>query len=124
MGAYAAGQVWRYHTRRGEESSQLYISRVDQLPEGAAFHIHLDGLHLKNRQGEQSSLPHAPVSEETLRASVTSLVAERAQVPDVSEGYNIWREAYDRGEAGVFNIPVARVIQFIEDIANGNARDA
>ena len=124
MSAYAAGQVWKYRTRPGEESSQLYISRVDHLPEGLAFHIYLDGLHLKNPAGEQSSLPHAPVNEETLKASVTALVTERAQVPDVSKGYNIWREAYDRGEAGVFDIPVAEVVQFIEEVANGAVRDA
>lgn len=121
LSVFEAGQIWEYRTRPGEESSRLYIARVDQLRGGAAFHIFLDGLHLKNPGGEQSSLGHAPVNEETLKASVTSLVAERANVPDVSEGYNLWRAAYDRGEAGVFDIPVANLIQFIEEIANGPA---
>jgi hypothetical protein len=125
MNTYAAGQIWKYRTRPGEESSQLYIAKVDRLPQELAFHIYLDALHLKNpRGGEQSSLTHAPVSERTLKASVTSLVAEHAQVPYVSEGYNIWREAYDRGEAGIFDISVAEVVQFIEEIANGTGRDA
>ena len=124
MSAYAAGQVWKYRTRQGENSSQLYIAKVEPLPQGLAFHIYVDGLHLKNRRGEQTALPHAPVSEKTLNASVTSLVAENTHIPDISEAYDIWREAYDRGDAGIWDIPVAELVTIIEEVANGAEGDA
>lgn len=38
--------------------------------------------------------------------------------PDISEGYKSWRESFDKGEAGVFNIPASKIIQYIEDVVN------
>ena len=127
MSSFKVGQVWTYRTRPGEEASRLYIARVDNLPNLTAFHISVDGLRLKNPHsaaGYQTVLPHAPVDEETLKASVVSLAAENAPMPDISEGYGHWREAYDSGQGGVFNIPVAKIIEYIESIVAKGHRDA
>jgi len=121
---YAVGQVWSYQTRDQESGSKLYISQVDEeTPIGPVYHIHLDGLSIQNphtADGVQATFPHAPVSAETLDASVTELIEMReTDLPDVSEGYQMWREAFDKGEAGVFTISVREIIQFIEDAVNG-----
>jgi hypothetical protein len=121
---YAVGQVWSYKTRPNESRSRLYIVQVtvsDKL--GPIYNIYLDKLAIKNpyiASGIQDALPHAPVSAEALDTSVTMLVETRqSNLPDISEGYKTWRDAFDQGKAGVFTIPVDKIIQYIEDIANG-----
>jgi len=126
MHTFEVGQVWNYRTRPGEEASRLYIARVDHLANLTAFHISVDGLRLKNphlASGVQTVLPHAPVDQEALNASVVSLAAESAPMPDISDGYARWREAYDSGRGGVFNIPVAKIIEYIESIVVDGHRD-
>ncbi len=116
---YQAGQIWRYQTRPGEEASRLYIVRVDRgLAEQPIFHIYLDGLQLKNalmEGGVQKNLPHAPVSQGSLDDSVVELLQADAPMPNIAEGYALWRLAFGRGEAGVFTMPVKDAVQYIED---------
>ena len=121
---YSRGQVWSYRARPSEEKSRLYIVRVDTNQKlDNIYHIFVDNLSLKNPHAEtgiQDVLPHAPVSGKTLDASVIDLIETRdTNLPNISEGYKIWREAFDKGEGGVFTIPVAEIIQYIEDIVNG-----
>ena len=121
---YEVGQVWEYKTRPGEEASRIYIARIDENERlGRIFHIYVDGLKIKNKHtdsGYQTALRHSPVDKSTLDSSVTELILIDAEkdVPDVSEGYKVWKEAFDSGRAGVFNIPVARIIESIESIIN------
>ena len=116
---YQAGQIWSYQTRAGEEASRLYIVRVDrELSARPIFHIYLDGLNLKNAlmaDGVQKTLPYAPVGQESLDSSVVELLQADAPMPNIGEGYGLWRLAFGRGEAGVFTIPVKDVVQYIED---------
>jgi hypothetical protein len=122
---YESGQVWKYKTRAGEEGSLIYIAKVDaEKGHGSIYHIYVDGLRIRNPHlsgGIQSELPHAPVDKAALDASVTGLVRDRKQIPDISGGYATWREAFDAGEAGVFNIPVAKIVDYIE-LAISNAQ--
>ena len=115
---YEEGQVWRYETREGEVDSRLYIVRTDELPTGdLIYHVAVDGVAIRNPQiagGVQTDLPHAPVGRETLDASVTELEREGAEMPDISEGYTAWREAFDAGEGGFFTVSVAEILDFIE----------
>jgi hypothetical protein len=120
---YKQGQVWKYKTRKGEEGSFLYIVRVDaEKGYGSIYHIYVDGLRIKNphiKGGVQSVLPHSPVDRATLDASVTELVRESKDMPDISAGYVAWREPFDAGEAGVFNIPVSEIVEYIEQVVSG-----
>ena len=124
---YRVGQVWNYRTRKGEESSRIFIVRADPHEKlGVIYHIYVDGVRIRNpgtSEGFQDCLPHSPVSEETLNDSVTTLASERAeQLPDVSEGYATWKKAFDSGEGGIFTIPVSQIIQFIEDIVTESGK--
>lgn len=123
---YKIGQVWNYRTRVGEESSRIFIVRAD--PDGrlgTIYHLYIDGLKIKNPHidsGLQSHIPHSPVSEKTLDESVTTLAIESSpNLPDVSEGYDTWKQAFDKGEGGIFTISVSQIIQYIEDIVTGKA---
>lgn len=119
---YEEGQVWQYQTRPGEEGSRLYIVKIDQEPLlGAIYHLYLDGLRIRSplrSDGVQDHLPHLPVDQTTLDRSVTELVISLPNPPAVADGYAIWRESYEAGEAGVFNIPVSDIIQIVEDSIN------
>ena len=123
---YKVGQVWNYHTREGEDGSRLFIVRADSDEKlGVIYHIYVNGIRIKNPHspsGGQDNLPHSPVSEKTLDDSVTSLITEHAdKLPDISEGYAVWRKAFDNNQGGVFTIPVKQIVQYIEDIVNGKS---
>ncbi len=116
---FDVGQVWSYRTRPGEEASRIYIARIDRdLGSKSIFHLYIDGLKLKNpliEGGVQDHLVHVPVSKEALEASVISMTQEGVIPPDISEGYIIWREAFEQGRAGVFTISLQQIVQYIED---------
>ena len=121
---FEEGQVWRYQARAHESESKLYIVRIDELSGYRIFHIFLDGLSLKNQNTEsgiQTELPHAPVDQESLEKSLLEFQGYTDTPPDISEGYSIWREAFDSGDAGAFNIPISAVVQYIEDVVAGKA---
>jgi hypothetical protein len=87
-----------------------------------SFTSFLMALQLSNRHfngGLQAELPHAPVNVECLDKSVTLFERFCESMPDISEGYSIWKQAYDKGDAGVFSIAVAEIVQYIEDVVAG-----
>ena len=43
---------------------------------------------------------------------------ENDQLPDFEEGYQQWRTEFDKGKAGVYNIPVAESIELIKEVFN------
>ena len=115
---YKIGQVWAYKTRPNEPHSRLTVVKVElQHGTEVAVHIHVDGLNLK--PSESGGVPgttasHLPFSEEALDASVTDMVDHVVVLPDFEEGYMMWREAFLEGNAGIFNLTVAEVMDFIE----------
>jgi hypothetical protein len=121
---YSEGQAWSYKTRIGEQESKIYIAQVDNDPKlGQIYHIYIDNIAIKNphiKEGIQNYLPHAPVSQKTLDDSVTNLIESHVDpLPDISEGYLTWKEAFVKGEAGVFTIPADKIVQYIEDVVTG-----
>ena len=120
---YAEGQVWEYRTRPGEEESLIRIQRIEPFPGAPAaggervYHISIVGLRI-GPERRSEALPHAPVSRETLDASVTRLAERRADFPSADEGIAIWRA--DRG--GVFTIPLAEIAAAVEGVLAGVQR--
>ncbi|MEQ8356616.1 MAG: hypothetical protein RH942_13825 [Kiloniellaceae bacterium] len=119
---FQVGQGWSYDARPGEEASQIYIARIDRgLGTRTIYHIYVDGLQLKNpliEGGLQNNLSHIPLTKEALEASVIGEPRQLTAVPDISEGYVIWREAFLKGQAGVFTLPLKQIVQHIEDAFN------
>jgi hypothetical protein len=115
---YAAGQHWSYKTRPGEEKSVVVINLVEQdAKRGAIYHISVLHVNMPTLDGSASremDLPHSPVSQQTLDDSVIALLETGEPVAAYRQGYEIWKAAFDAGKAGVFKIPVAQIVDFIE----------
>jgi hypothetical protein len=120
---YSEGQVWTYRTRTGEEGSTFVIRAIESYPgEGQVFHIGIDGVKIRNHRiagGIQTAMRHAAVSVETLDASAIGVTD--IAVPDERwrEGFDIWKLAFANGDAAVFHIPVAAILDYIERIVAG-----
>ena len=121
MPKYAAGQVWTYRTRPGEEASRLTVVAVgDERDYGTVVHVAISQLEIHAGQaagGVARTITHMPFDEQALDDSVLELVEREAELPDYREGYQLWREAFDRGEAGVFDCEVAAAVELMEDEA-------
>lgn len=116
---FAAGQVWRYATREGEEPSRVHVLRVDTHPKtgDAIVHIAISGVRLPSWDASApriTTISHVPISREALEGSGLSLEATSVALPEFEEGYRMWREAFDAGNAGVFTIAVAAVVDAME----------
>lgn len=107
--AYAEGQVWEYKTRPEDVGSLLRIQTIEELPGfaklGPVYHISIVGVHYPGLS-LGSELQHAPVSRQTLDASVTRLSSSAAKFPDPAAGITEWRAA----NGGVFTIPVSDIV--------------
>jgi hypothetical protein len=116
---YSEGKLWRIQARPGEDGATLLINRIEHDPRfGAIHHIGIFGVRLDNPlspSGLTTELPHFPVSRATLDASCIGLLGARVPDPEYLRGYEVWREAFDAGQAGVFDIPVADIVSFVQD---------
>jgi hypothetical protein len=116
---YRVGQVWRYHTRPGEEASRAIVGRIEKIEGiGSVVHVKLTGLRLRGPQGVATVIFHAPVAERQLSASVSELTGERGDLAGFADGYALWRAAYLDGKAGVFTQPLAGVVDAMEEALN------
>ncbi len=110
---YVEGQVWQYTTRVGDEGSLLKIQRIEDAPASTKlskiYHISVVGIHLTN-PNIVPMLPHAPVSQATLDASVTTLSTSDRSFPPADPGITEWRQA----KGGVFTISVAEIIEILD----------
>ncbi len=117
---YSVGQEWKYKTRSTEENLTLTILKIEEYPEtGKVIHISINGLKIKNPnspEGFAETLSHIPISEEALDKSVTSLKNETGKKPDSLEmdGYSYWKKEFDKGNAGIFTIPVSEIVSSME----------
>jgi len=122
MQPFAAGQVWTYHTRPGEEASRIVICRVEPDPNlGQIVHIHVRGLRLLNKHapsGSSDTVGHMPYSGEALRKSLTRLESTGTALPAFEDGYQQWRTAFEKGEGGVWTAPVSEAIAGMESALN------
>ncbi|KFF22912.1 hypothetical protein IW22_01305 [Chryseobacterium sp. JM1] len=124
---YSVGQEWKYKTRPTEGKSILKILKIEEYPAtGKVIHISVSGLKMKNPgspTGFSENLSHIPISEEALNKSVTKLQNHTRKMPDSLEtdGYSYWKREFDKGDAGVFTIPVSEIVGSMENaIVSGN----
>lgn len=122
MQAFAAGQVWAYNARPGEEASRIVVCRVETDPKlGEIVHIHVNGVRLKNKRapgGSSDQIGHMPYSGEALRKSVTKLESSAGALPPFEDGYQEWRRAFDQGKAGVWTGAVSEALSGMEAALN------
>lgn len=125
---YAVGQSWTYRTRPGEEASRVAIRRIEREPgDGEVFHVSILGVKLRNHRvpgGLQPAMNHAAVSRGTLDASLLAHDGDADGDESWKDGYAVWRQAYDNGDAGIFEIPIQEILGYIEMVvaASGEVR--
>ena len=56
---------------------------------------------------------HIPIDAGALKAACPSPAPKRALSENFEGGYALWREAFDAGKAGAFDIPVDQIIEVI-----------
>jgi hypothetical protein len=125
---YAEGQVWTYDHRPGEDGSRVVIRKIGVEPDdGEVFHVSILGVKLRNHRlpgGAQPAMHHAAVLRTTLDKSLRELTAASDEDPAWENGYAVWRQAYDNGDAGVFELSIAEILGYIEMVvaASGEVR--
>jgi hypothetical protein len=119
---YVVGQIWEYHTRKGEEKSTLTIVGVEKHKKlGMIVNVYVGGLKIKNPNadnGLSDEIQHLPFSKEAIEKSVTKLIGTAKKLPDYKDGYDEWRKAFDNGKAGIFTITVGESIDVMEKTLN------
>lgn len=117
---FRAGQVWKYDTRPGEDNSTLTILNVEKYENGdAIIHVRLDGIKLYNpnsASGYSNSIGHLPFSDEAISRSVVTLAGVIDSLPDFSDGYNQWKEAWESGKAGYWKVEVKEAVEGMDRI--------
>ncbi len=118
---FIEGQAWKYHTRENEPESRLIVLKVEQHEIiGEIVHISVDGLSMKNKHDPSwlgEDISHMPFNKEALINSVISF-EKMVKIPNFSEGYEIWKEAFNKGKAGVFSVSVSESVNFMEQTIN------
>ncbi|MEL6746523.1 MAG: hypothetical protein AAFO79_01720 [Pseudomonadota bacterium] len=115
---FSTGQTWHYNTRDHEECSRLQILRVDQEPDGQIIHVRVTNLQMDNPfsdEGVAAEVGHLPIEADALAESVTHLADMQPPLGEGFNGYENWRDAFDEGEAGVFCVSVAEVLEMVEE---------
>lgn len=121
MTEYKEGQVWNYKTRANELESKLIILKVEEYETlGEVIHISVIGLAMvddSNPSEVMDDIYHMPFSKEAIDDSVISF-DDMTEIPNYSEGYEIWMESFVKGEAGVFSVLVSEAVEFMEKTIN------
>jgi hypothetical protein len=117
---YATDRSWAgvdVQDRRGEEGSRVVICRVeDDAKFGQIAHIHVNGLRMEVPHvpdGPIEEVGHMPYAADALRGSLVA-VESMGDIPAFENGYRQWRDAFERGKAGVWTAPVAEAIAGLE----------
>ena len=100
-----------------KKKSTLTILKVESSPElGVVVHVAVNKIRLANCHGGPSpdSVPRMPFARRALDDSVTKKIATDRPLPDYKDGYNEWKEAYSRKQAGIYVIPVSTAVAIAE----------
>lgn len=120
---FKVGQVWSYKTRGQEPNSMIQILKIDSISTKDKFvHITIGDLKIATTEEGRflDKIGHLPMSKVALRKSVVKLISKKEPLPDFHVGYGMWREAFDAGKAGVFEVSVAEAVQFVEETYKQN----
>jgi hypothetical protein len=108
---YAEGQVWQYTTRSQDRGSLVKIQKIDVENGRRIYHVSVIGVRLGYAH-EASVLPHLPVSEEALDASVIRQVPADDAFAAVSADQDIaeWRAVH----GGVLSTSLVKALDDVD----------
>ena len=114
--------MWSYKARPHEEESYFIILKIENDAKlGTIMHIAMRGLKMKNPHnpdGISDTVNHVPFTEDALKRSALKLLKEKVELPNYAEGYQMWRDAFDAGQAGVYTLTIAEAVEATEAILN------
>lgn len=115
---YKVGQKWSYKTRPNEKDSYFIVVKVENHSKlGNIIHIAVHNLKMTNPRspdGISDKVSHMPFAEEAMNKSADKILKDKVDVPAYEEGYNLWREAFDEGRAGIYTITLAEAVDVME----------
>ncbi len=117
----AVGQQWYYKTRPQESNSTLTILKIEKDRKlDVIVHIAVSEVVISSADDDESkeTISHMPIDADILESSVTTIAQESVPLPDFSEGYQMWRESFNKGEAGVFFKSVSECVGLMEETLN------
>lgn len=129
---YQIGQIWSYQTRPGEETSYFQVVKVERHAKlGNLVHVAIREVNMKNPESLEGlgnrlkripffsdRVRHIPIVEKALNKSAAKLLREDVELPDYEEDYGKWRDAFDAGRAGIYNITLAEAVSEVEASLN------
>ncbi len=122
MQSFEAGQAWAYATRANEQRSRIVICLVEPHADlGEIVHIQVNELNFKNKHaatGFSSKIEHMPYSASALRESGITFDGFVNQIPDITDGYQQWKTEFDKGDAGIWSVPVSEAVERMEQTLN------
>ncbi len=118
---YGAGQIWSYKTRSTETASVATILQIDEFNDSRIIHISLNNLvfDIEGAPDGFTQVDHVPIAEEAFTGSVLELLGTADELPNFQPGYKTWKDAFDKGEAGVFSVSIAECVAFMEEAIRG-----
>ncbi|MDX2288678.1 MAG: hypothetical protein NW217_07635 [Hyphomicrobiaceae bacterium] len=118
---FEPGQVWRVKGRLQDGDVHAAVLAVLHY-EGLGFvcSVALTEVRIMNPHvagGIQTMVPHIPITAEMFEDAVMGLAGTggpTAADADFAAAYEQWRTPFEKGEAGVFTVPLADVIELLE----------
>lgn len=116
---FLPGQV--YQLAGFDPGATATVCQVDISPAETIVHVKLEGVALPANPtatgGEEDGPLLITFSPEALQGSVGALLRVDAEPEGWERAYAAWHEAYEGGEATVWNLPVYDAIQVMESLA-------
>jgi|GEM_PF-1657354 len=119
-GKFKVGQVWKYDNRKDEDSSTVTILKIEKYEKGdTIIHIRVDGVRIYSPNSPDhytTSVDHMPFSIAAIGKSVTVLAGQNDHLPDFSEGYHHWRDAWNSNQGGYWTVNLKDAINGMDQV--------
>ena len=116
------GQVWTFENAPAEET-RIIIGDIEPFDDDVAVSVSILGVPFQKIADGRfvgGAMYHLPFSETALKPALLELVSENEPLPaGYSDGYEMWKEAVERGEAGIFIITPADILESVGGIISG-----
>ena len=109
-GKFKPGQAWLFQTKENNNACKLIILKCETLNEQSIIHI---AIKTSDSRSDEFLIQHLPMSKAAIEHSVITLQETDTVLSDYTEGYRQWRTAFDKGEAGVWEIAVCDVLEAV-----------
>ncbi|MEO0460886.1 MAG: hypothetical protein AAF219_08580 [Myxococcota bacterium] len=118
---FMPGQVW---TLKGDWDGLTPTATILRIEDNEKFgrvvHLRIDGIELPGPNEQPTrSISHMPLSKVAAQRSLSSS-GKVSSTPAELDGYETWREAFDKGEAGVFTVTIKEAVDAMAETIRSN----